>query len=208
MSWVRATNVASAAERDRHRVERRVERAERRRLRDLADLARRRVLALGEPVDLVVEHDDLQVHVAAQRVDQVVAADREHVAVAADHPHVEVGAGERDAGGDRRRAAVDRVQAVGVHVVREARRAADARHEHEVLGLHAEVGELELHRREDRVVAAARAPADLLVRLEVLAAELDRDAAVALAPLRRSATSLVVVSHRSSPRAWSRSRRR
>ena len=90
---------------------------------------------------------DLQVDVAAQRVDQVVAADREHVAVAADHPHVEVGARQRDAGRDRRRTAVDRVQAVGVHVVREARRAADARHEHQVLGL---------ARRGRRAAAASR----------------------------------------------------
>ena len=107
MSWVRATNVASAAERDRHRVERGVERTERRRLGDLADLAGRRVLTLGEAVDLVVEHDDLQAHVAAQRVDQVVAADRQHVAVAADHPHVEVGARQRDPGRHRGRPPVD-----------------------------------------------------------------------------------------------------
>ena len=85
------------AERDRQRVERRVDRAERRRLGDLADLGRRRVLALGEPVDPVVEQQDLQVHVAAQRVDQVVATDRQAVAVAGDDPHVEVGAGHGDA---------------------------------------------------------------------------------------------------------------
>ena len=39
MSWVRATNVASAPSATRHRVERVVERAERRRLGDLAHLA-------------------------------------------------------------------------------------------------------------------------------------------------------------------------
>ena len=169
------------AERDRDRVERVVERAERRRLRDLAHLARRRVLALGEAVDLVVEHEDLHVHVAAQRVDEVVAADREHVAVAADHPHVEVGTGERDTGRDRRRAAVDRVNAVGVHVVRQARRAADARHEHEVFGLDAGLGQHELDGGEDAVVTAARAPANFLVRLEVLARQLHRRAVVVIA---------------------------
>jgi hypothetical protein len=79
------------AERHAHRVERVVERTERGGLGDLADLARGRVLALGQPVDLVVEHQDGEVDVAPQRVDQVVAADRQHVAVAADHPHVEVG---------------------------------------------------------------------------------------------------------------------
>src|SRR5581483_906521 len=63
---------------------------------------------------------------------------------------------------------------VGVHVVREAARAADARHEDGVLQPHAEFGEEELHGGEHRVVAAARAPADLLVRLEVLPGQLDR----------------------------------
>ena len=125
------------AQRDRDRVERVVERTERRRLGDLADLARRRVLALGEAVDLVVEHQDLEVHVAAQRVDEVVATDRQHVAVATDDPHVEVGSRQRDTRCDRGRAPVDAVHAVRVHVVRQPRRAADARHEHEVLGPHA-----------------------------------------------------------------------
>ena len=81
------------ADRDRDRVERVVERAERRALGDLADLARRRVLALGETVDLVVEEQDRHVHVAAQRVDQVVATDRQTVAVTGDDPDVEVGPG-------------------------------------------------------------------------------------------------------------------
>ena len=58
-----------------HRVEGEVDRAERRRLGYLPLLARGRVLALGESVDLVVEQQDRKVDVAAQRVDQVVPAD-------------------------------------------------------------------------------------------------------------------------------------
>src|SRR5207253_2645259 len=69
-------------------------------------------------------------------------------------------------------AAVDRVHAVGLHVVREARRAADARDEHHVLALDAELRHEALHRRQDRVVAATRAPADLLVGLEVFCGQL------------------------------------
>jgi hypothetical protein len=102
------------AERQRERVERRVQRAERRGLGDLALLGGRRVLALGQPVDPVVEQQDLQVDVAAQRVDQVVAADRQRVAVTGDHPDGQVGPGGGEAGGDRRGAAVDRVHPVGV----------------------------------------------------------------------------------------------
>jgi hypothetical protein len=79
------------AQRQRQRVERRVRRAGRRRLGDLAELGGRRVLPLVRPVDPVVEQQDLQVDVAAQRVDQVVAADRQRVAVAGDDPDRQVG---------------------------------------------------------------------------------------------------------------------
>ena len=68
-STVRATNEALGAERQRDRVERVVDRSNRRRLGDLAGLGGRGVLPLGEPVDPVVEQQDGDVHVAAQRVD-------------------------------------------------------------------------------------------------------------------------------------------
>jgi len=48
---------------------------------------RRRVLALGERVDAVVEHHDVDVQIPAQGVDKVVAADGEAIAVAGRHPH-------------------------------------------------------------------------------------------------------------------------
>ena len=108
------------SERQRDGVEGPVERAERRRLRHFADLRRRGVLGLGQPVDPVVEQKDLQVDVAAQRVDQVVAADRQRVAVTRRDPHREIRARHREPGRDRRRAPVDRVHAVRVHVVGEA----------------------------------------------------------------------------------------
>ena len=74
----------------------------------------------------------------------------------------------RQPGRDRRRAAVDRVHPVRLHVVREARGAADPGDEDDVLARDPELGHEALHRGEDRVVAAARAPAHLLVGLEVL----------------------------------------
>ena len=156
------------AEGQRDRVERVVHRAHRGGLGDLADLGRRGVLALGQAVDPVVEQQDLEVDVAAQRVDQVVATDREGVTVAGDDPHRQVTARRGQAGGDGRGAPVDRVHAVGVEVVREARGAADARDEDDVLALEPEVGQEALHRGEDRVVAAAGAPAHLLVGGELL----------------------------------------
>ena len=156
-------------QRQRHRVEGVVERAHGRRLGDLAGLGGGGVLTLGQAVDAVVEQQDRHVHVTAQRVDQVVATDRERVAVTGDDPHRQVGARGRDAGRDRRRTSVDRVHAVGLEVVGEPRRAADAGDEHDVLPAQAEIGQEALHGLEYGVVAAARAPADLLVAGEVLA---------------------------------------
>ena len=117
----------------RQRHDRVVDRAVGRRLRALAELGGRRRLALGQPVDAVVEHDELDVDVAAHRVEDVVAADRERVAVAGDDPDHEVRPGGLEAGRERRRPAVDRVEAVGVHVVRQPARAADAADEDDVL---------------------------------------------------------------------------
>ena len=144
------------AERQGDRVEGVVQGPERRRLGDLALLAGRRVLPLGQTVDLVVEEEDLDRDVAAQRVDQVVAADREGVAVAAHHPDREVRAREREPGGERGRAAVDAVDAVGVHVVGEAAGAADPRDEDDPLRGQPKLGQELLDGGEDRVVAAAR----------------------------------------------------
>src|SRR5262249_25170163 len=70
--------------------------------------------------------------------------------------------------GDRRRAAVDGVEPVGVHVVREPAGAADPRDEHHILPRDPEVRHHLLDRGEDSVVPATPAPPDVLVRLEVL----------------------------------------
>ena len=165
----------AGAERERDRVERRVGRAERRRLGDLAELAGRRGLALRQPVDAVVEEQDLDRDVAAQRVDQVVAADRERVAVAGDDPHREVGAAPRR--GRSRAPARGR----GCRASRRcscSRRSGPAQPIPEMNTVRSggmpELGQEALHRGEDRVVAAARAPARLDRRLEVGLGQLAR----------------------------------
>ena len=162
----------------------------------LPSLGRRRVLPLREPVDAVVEEEDLEIHVATQRVDEMVAADRQGVAVTRDDPDREIRSRHGEAGRDRRRAPVDRVHPVGLHVVREARRAADPGDEDDPLALEAELGHEALDDVEDRVVAAARAPANLLVRLEVLGGQL-HEIAVAVA---HASTSAVIASASSAAR--------
>ena len=132
-----------------------------------ADFGSRGILAFGQAVDAIVEEKDLQSDIAAQHVNGVIAADGEGVAVTGGYPDFEVGANGFYAGGYGWRAAVDGVEAKGVHVIREAGRAADAGNDHEVFALDAEVGEDGLDGGEDGVVTAAGAPADFLVGLEV-----------------------------------------
>src|SRR5271165_4652478 len=98
----------------------------------------------------------------------MVAADRQRVPIAGNHPHRQVFTGQRQTCGDRRRAAVDRVQAIGFQVIREPARAADAADEDDVLPAQSQLGQEVAHRVEDDVVTATGAPPDLLVAGEVL----------------------------------------
>ena len=141
--------------------------AERSGLGLLAEFGSGRILALGEAVDPVVEHQNLDAHVAAQHVNGVIAADGERVAVAGGDPDFEFGMGELDARGHGRRAAVNGVEAKGVHVIGEAAGAADAGNDDEFFARDAQLGENGLHRGQDGVVAAAGAPANFLVGLKI-----------------------------------------
>src|SRR5215211_2405273 len=76
--------------------------------------------------------------------------------------------GRRHDGGDGCRASVDRVQAVRLDVIRKAGGAAYARNDDCVLPLDTEFGHETLERGKYGVVAATRAPADLLIAGEVL----------------------------------------
>jgi hypothetical protein len=105
----------------------------------------------------------------------VVAADRHAVAVAGDDPHVERRVRQLDPGRESRRAAVNGVETVALDVIGKAARAADARNEHGVRRIGADLGQGALHCLEDRIVAAARAPAHFLVGFPVLDGGLDLD---------------------------------
>ena len=189
----------TGAECQGERVEWLILRAERRGLGDLPELARRRGLPLGETVDLVVQHQDLDRHVAAQRMNEMVAPDREHVAVAAQSPDRQVGSRHGQARGERRRASVDAVHSIRVHVVGEATRAADAGHEHDPLERQPELGQELLDRGEHRVVTAAGTPACFLTAGEVLLGERGHAGAVLGFVIVRA------VSHRHSRSRISRS---
>ncbi len=153
------------------RVERLLDRAVGRSLRDLAQLGCGRVLPLSQTVYLVVEQYHVQVDITAYRVYEVVTADSQRVAVAGADPYRQIGIGRLDTGGHGIGAAVYRVETEGLHIVDEARRAADARDEGEEVvrrvGGVRNFGQCALHGVQDGVVAAARAPAHLLVALEI-----------------------------------------
>ena len=138
-----------------------VDRSHRRAFRPLAHLGGGRVLALGQPVDAVVEEYNHHIDVAAQYVQEMVAADAQAIAVAGDNPDLEIWSGGLKPGGDRRGTPVDAMEAVGVN--EDDLLARDTEVRHQLLGL-----------GEDRIVAAAWTPADLLVRDEVFAGQRHR----------------------------------
>ena len=164
----RATKVAPQAIASSSGLIGAVRRALRGRLGDEPDLARRRGLPLGQPVDVVVHDDVADVEVAARGVDEVAAADGEGIAVAAQRQHLQVRVGDLDARRDRHRPAVHAVEAVGRHEERQAAGAADARDHHDVLGSVALLAHRVVERVQDAEVAAARAPGRLLVALVVV----------------------------------------
>jgi len=152
-------------------VERLFDRAVGRGLGYLAQLRGGGVLPFGQAVDLVVEQDHVEVHVAADGVDEMVAADGQRVAVAGGDPDVQARVGHLDARRHGVGAAVYGVEPEGLHVVDETRRAADARDEREEVvrrvGRVGDFGQGALHGVQDGVIAASGTPAHLLVALEI-----------------------------------------
>src|SRR6266545_1027980 len=104
----------------------------------------------------------------------MVAADAQAVAVAGDHPDLEVRPRGLKSGGDGGGTSVYAVEAVRVHVVRQAAAAADAGNEDDLLAGDTQVRHKLLGLGEDGIVAAAGAPAHLLVGDEVLACQRER----------------------------------
>ena len=150
-------------DRQRQGIDRVVNRSRGRRLRLLTKLRSRTVLTFRQTVDAVVEKNVVDVEVAPNCVNEVVAADRKCVTIAGDHPHTQVWIGALYSGCDCRRATVNAVKAIGVHVIGKTRRATDTRNKHDLLARNAEFRHHLLHVVENRVVAAAWTPAHFLI---------------------------------------------
>src|SRR5262249_848830 len=122
-----------------------------------------RGLALGQTINVVVEHDVGDVDVAPGRVGKVPAADRQAVAVTAHRDHGELRVADLHAHRRRKHAAVDAVESVGIDEDGQAPPAADAGPDHHVLGVEVQRGERLVEGIQDGEVAAARAPGNLNV---------------------------------------------
>src|SRR5205807_6648571 len=127
-----------------------------------AENGRWAVLSFRQTVDAVIEENVIDIQVATQHVHEMIAANGQGIAVSRDHPNAEFRIRGFYSGGDCRRASVDAVKAVSVHVVRKARGTADTGNKNHLFARNAEVGHYFLHVIENRVVAAARAPAHFL----------------------------------------------
>ena len=73
----------------------------------------------------IVDANDLEVHIAARSMDQMIATDGGQVAIPAEHAHHQLGFGQLDAGGKGDGTPVGGVIGVQVHVTCNASRAAD-----------------------------------------------------------------------------------
>jgi hypothetical protein len=125
-------------------------------------------LALGQAVDPVVEEQDFDIEVPANGMEKMIAADAQPVAVTGDDPDGQIGTGDLDPGGKGRRTPVNAVETVGVQVVGKPAGTADPGDKHELLPGDAQGGQDLLDLGENAVIAASRAPANVLVALEIL----------------------------------------
>ncbi len=121
------------SEHEGQRIERASVGTERSRLRFLSKFGSGRILSLGQTVNAVVEHQDLDADVPAESVNSMVAADGKRIAVAGRDPDFKLGMGDLNAGGDSGCAAVNGMEPVGIHVIRKAAGAADAGYDDEFL---------------------------------------------------------------------------
>src|SRR6059036_3380159 len=120
--------------------------------------ARRRGLACGQTINLVVHRQIQQIDIPAHRVNKVIAADSESVTVTACDDYAEVVIRKLDAGRYRQRPAVKRMHAVSVNEPREVRRTSNTADGDNIVGLDLEFDKRLLERRQHTEIAATGAP--------------------------------------------------
>src|SRR5665811_1172036 len=117
------------------------------------------MLSFGEPIDLVIEHQQIHVEVPAQQVNGMVAADAHAVAIATHDPYTEFWSCSFQPGSNSSSAPMDRVHTIGIHIVRKPAAAANARNDHNIFPGKTQGGHHFLHLCKDGIIAAPGTPA-------------------------------------------------
>ena len=94
---------------------------------------------------------------------KMVPADGKTISVSRDHPDRKIGVGDLDSGCDCRSTAVDRMEAVGIHVIREPAGTSDPGYKDKFFPFAPECRHIFLGLSQDGIIAAARTPANRLV---------------------------------------------
>src|ERR1700754_4598076 len=144
-------------------IERMIDAAEWCRLGDLPFLRGGRILPLGQPIDLVVKQQDVQVEIAAQQMDSVIPPNTETIPVARDDPDAQLGTAGLQPRSDSRSTPMDRMHAIGIHIIGKTAATTYPRNNNDVLPGYSQGRHNFLHLGEDDIIPASRAPADLLV---------------------------------------------
>ena len=90
----------------------------------------------------------------------MVASNRQTIAIAGDYPDIEFRVGELETGRDCRGAAMDRVKAIGLDVIGQARGTTDPGYEYSCLRASASVSQRAGDRFQYGVITTTRAPAN------------------------------------------------
>jgi len=134
----------------------------------LADGGGGRRLPLGQSVMAVVVHHQGHIGVATDRVDEMVSSFSVAVAFAGRYDGGELRIGGMNGQCRRQSPAVQPVEEIGLHVVRELGRLPNAGHEAEFMGLFAEFHHGHFERLQDPEIGAAGTPLDFHVRSPVI----------------------------------------
>src|SRR5262249_19776910 len=122
----------------------------------------------------IVEQNNFEIEIAPHRMQKMISTDAKSISISSDYPNVQIRIARFDSGSDRRSAAMNAMHSVGIHVIRETAGASDSGHKHKFFASNTQIGKNFLRLRENRIISAARAPSDLLVRHEILSAGFGR----------------------------------
>ena len=98
----------------------------------------------------------------------MIAANTQAIAVTGDHPHGQFRIGQANAGSNRGCPAMDTVNAIGVHVIREATGTTNSGDKHKLFPRDAQFRQYPLDGCQNGIIAASRTPAHFLVGSKIV----------------------------------------